>query len=362
MKKTENTKNNSKMVKNTKNLISVIFLSLVSLLALSTCIGLLLSNAAIRRQADASQSELDALETEGYYTTARANQLIDQADAKARKEEGDRLRDTFRGKLEEGDRIGAIRTLYPDEIITEYAGQYYFTPIDESLPLSPLTEEDFQLLEDGTVKYIGTDESLSVTKGIDVSRTQGDIDFYKVKSEGIDFVMIRVGLRGSVEGTILEDDYFKTNIKNAQKAGLEVGVYFYSQSIDADEAVEEAEYVLKQIKNYEITYPVALDLEQTNSSDARTSKLTKQIYSEIADAFCERVKEEGYTPMIMGGIRTFTEFLEPVSLEKYPVWVSYYGFPQYYPYDYRMWQFSRNGVIDGIEGEVNLDFCVIRKE
>ena len=358
MKKTDNPKNNSKMVKNTKNLISVIFLSLVSLLALSTCIGLLLNNAATRRQADASQSELDALESEGYYTTAQANQLIEKADAKARKEEGDRLRDSFREKINEGDRLGAIRTLYPDEIVTEYAGQYNFTAIDRSLPISPVSEEDFDVSYDGSIKYIGSADDLEVTRGIDVSRTQGSIDFYKVKADDIDFVMIRAGLRGSVEGNILEDDLFKTNIANALKADLQVGVYFYSQAVNAEEASEEADYVLDLIKNYEITYPVAIDLEQTTSSDSRTSKLNKMNYSEIAAEFCNKVSEAGYTPMIMGTVRTFVDFLEPESLETYPVWVSYYGYPQYYPYDFRMWQYSRTGKVDGVGTDVNLDISV----
>ena len=362
MKNTDNPKNNSKMVKSTKNLISVIFLSLVSLLALSTCIGLLLSNAATRRQADASQSELDALESEGYYTTAQANQLIEKADAKARKEEGDRIRDDFREKISEGDRLGAIRTLYPDEIVTEYAGQYTFTPIDRTLPISPVSEEDFELSNDGSLKYIGTADDLEVTRGIDISRTQGSIDFYKVKSDGIDFVMIRAGLRGSVEGKILEDDYFKTNISNALKAGLQVGVYFYSQAINAEEAAEEADYVLKLIENYDVTYPVAIDLEQTTSSDSRTSKLTRMNYSEISAAFCNKVSEAGYTPLIMGNIRTFIDFMESASLETYPIWVSYYGFPQYYPYDFRMWQYSRTGKVDGIASDVNLDMSVKLKD
>ena len=125
-----------------------------------------------------------------------------------------------------------------------------------------------------------------------------------------------------------------------------------------EEASEEADYVLDLIKNYEITYPVAIDLEQTTSSDSRTSKLNKMNYSEIAAEFCNKVSEAGYTPMIMGTVRTFVDFLEPESLETYPVWVSYYGYPQYYPYDFRMWQYSRTGKVDGVGTDVNLDISV----
>ena len=225
-----------------------------------------------------------------------------------------------------------------------------------------VSKEELELSDEGRIKYIGDSDDIKITRGIDISRTQGDIDFYKVKSEGIDFVMIRVGLRGSVEGRILEDDYFKTNVTDALKADLKVGVYFYSQAINTEEAVEEAEYVIKQIANYDITYPVAIDLEQTTSTDARTSKLTKKDYSAISAAFCDRISEEGYTPIIMGAIRTFIDFLEPESLGKYPIWVSYYDFPQYYPYEYRMWQYSRNGRVDGVNTDVNLNVYISKKE
>jgi GH25 family lysozyme M1 (1,4-beta-N-acetylmuramidase) len=358
MKNTDNPKNYSKMVKNTKILISVIFLSLVSVFSLSTCIALLLSNAATKRQADASQSELDALESEGYYTTAQAQQLMDQAVSEAMKQAGDELRNEFRSRLEAGDKLGAIRSIFPDEIVTEYAGQYFFKPIDPNVARNPFSPEDFVVGDDGSISYAGMDANILVTRGIDVSRSQGDIDFNKVKEAGIDFVMIRAGLRGSAEGQVLEDDYFKTNLAKAQKAGLEVGVYFYSQAIDTTEAAEEAQFVIDLLNGADITYPIAIDLEQISSSEARTSKLSPQLYSEIANAFCQKIDEAGYRPMIQGGIRTFSELLDIEDLQKYPVWIVYYGFPQYYPYEFGMWQYSKSGHIDGIEGDVSLDIYI----
>ena len=153
MKNTENPKHNSKMVKNTRNLISVIFLSLVCILALSTCIGLLLSNAATRRQADASQSELDVLESEGYYTKAQATQLIDKAEANARKEEGEAIRNAFKSKLIDGEKLEAVRELFPDDIVTEYGGQYFFTPVSDEINKSQIMPEEFSVSEDGRIDY-----------------------------------------------------------------------------------------------------------------------------------------------------------------------------------------------------------------
>ncbi|WP_197029551.1 glycoside hydrolase family 25 protein [Butyrivibrio sp. AE3004] len=349
------------MVKNTRNLISVIFLSLVSILALSTCIGLLLSNAATKRQADASRSELDVLENEGYYTKAQAKQLIERAESAARKEEGDIIRSQFREKLVEGDKLGAVRALYPDEIVTEYGGQYFFTPILEDIDNSSIFPDEMVLSDDGNIYYGGENSNIVLTRGIDISRSQGIIDFVKVKESGIDFVMIRVGLRGAAEGQILEDDLFKTNIRQAQKAGLDVGVYFYSQAINDKEAVEEADFVINLLEGYEITYPVAIELEQVNSADARTAKLTMSHYTQIAKAFCNEVENAGYSPMIAGNIRTFSELLDIRKIKTFPVWVSYYGFPQYYPYDYYMWQYSKTGKVDGIDGEVNMNLCIFAK-
>ena len=358
MKNTDNQKKYSKMVRNTKILISVIFLSLVSILSLSTCIALLLSNAATKRQAEASQSELDALESEGYYTKAQAQQLMDQAVSEAMKQAGDELRSKFREKLDEGDKLGAIRSIFPDDIVTEFAGQYSITPIDKNLDKNPIADEDMTIDGDGYLSYIGADESIEVTHGIDVSRTQGDIDFAKVKEDGIDFVMIRAGLRGTAEGQLLEDDFFKTNLKKAMKAELGIGVYFFSQAINTAEAEEEADYVIELLNGAEITYPVAIDLEQISTSDARTAKLSGTLYSEIADTFCRKISEAGYTPMLQGNIRTFMELLDKEELQNYPIWVVYYDFPQYYPYKYQMWQYSKNGIVDGIDGDVNLDICI----
>ncbi|WP_049945717.1 MULTISPECIES: glycoside hydrolase family 25 protein [unclassified Butyrivibrio] len=361
MKNTDNPKHNSKMVRNTKNLISVIFLSLVSILALSTCIGLLLSNAATRRQADASQNELDVLESEGYYTMAQASSLIEKAEANARRQEGDLLRNNFREKLVEGDRIGAIRTLFPDEIVTEYGGQYFFTPIAEDVNKSPVLPDEFTLLSDGKISYNGADESIRVTQGVDISKAQGAVEFDKVKESGVDFVMVKAGARNSSDGNLQEDDNLKSNLRNALKAELEVGVYFYSQAVNEAEAREEAQFVLDSIEGYDITYPIAIDIEQFNTTDVRTSKLSGRIYTEIVRGFCDTIKQAGYRPMILGNIRTFSELVDIHEASQYPIWISYFGYPQYFPYEYYMWQYNKNGDIDGIHGDVNLNICITTK-
>ena len=354
MKKNETKNHSSKMVRKTKDLISIIFLSLVSLLSLSICIGLLLDNAALRRQADASQSELYAIESNGYYTTAQAEQLVENAQTQAKEEAYDELRKVFKDLLNNKGSLTAIRQLFPEDLIIASEGEYHFYPIDKTIQMNHFEEGDFKEEENGMLSYTGPDSNLSIRDGVDISRYQGDVDFNKVQESGIDFVMLRAGLRGSAEGQILKDDYFEQNLKAASKAGLDIGVYFDSSAVNEDEAIEEADFMIDLIKNYEITYPIALKLVSSESEDARTVSLSREEYSKIARAFCKEVESKGYTSMIFGNLTSFTELLEKDILENYNIWIVFTGERQYYPYKFRMWEYTKIGSVDGINGGANL--------
>ena len=160
-------------------------------------------------------------------------------------------------------------------------------------------EYDMQNLssEDGLITY--DDANYSSLKGIDVSYYQKEIDWQKVKESGIDFVMIRLGYRGSEEGDLYTDSRFRDNLKGAKKAGLRVGVYFFSQAVNPEEAVEEAKYVIRRIRGKGIDFPVVFDMEPV-SADDRISELTTMEKTEIADAFCQIIELNGHEAMIYG--------------------------------------------------------------
>ena len=364
MKKTDNMNQGSRMVQKTKDLISIIFLSLVSLLSLTFCIGLLLTNASLRRQADATRSEIDAIESEGYYTTAQAEKLVANAKVQAKDEALDEIRENFRASINEKGSLYAIREMFPDNLIVASGGEYRFYPIDESIEKNKFSSDDFKLNEKGRLEYCGTDEDAVSYNGVAISRYQKEVDFEKVKASDIDFVMLRAGLRGTAEGALLEDDYFEKNMEAALEAGLDVGVYFESAAIDVEEAKEEAEFVLGLISDYDVTYPIAILTQPAESDDSRTAKLNPDDYSNIIDAFCEHVESNGYKSIIYGNVLSFTELVDKRELMGRNIWISYTGEKQYYPYRFDMWEYTKLGSVDGIDSSASLIICVtnLKKE
>ncbi|MBQ7774568.1 MAG: glycoside hydrolase family 25 protein [Lachnospiraceae bacterium] len=195
--------------------------------------------------------------------------------------------------------------------------------------------------------------------GVDVSKYQEYIDFNKVKKAGIDFCMIRVGARGYGTGQLVLDEYFAENISNASNAGLDVGVYFFSQAVTEEEAIEEANMVLEQIKDYEIAYPVAFDMEYIENDTARVEQLDKSQKTAVARAFLDTIKNAGYTPMIYGKKEWLIKKVDLVLLSDYDVWLAQYEDVPDYPYKFSMWQYSNKGTVDGISGKVDLNISFI---
>ena len=344
----------------TQSIISIIFLSLVALLALSFCIVLLLRNASLKREEEAVQSELDALNEEGYYTTTEAQVLIDAAKTEAEENGKESILDVMQSKLENGDSaISTIRSVFTDQLVVADNGRYYFFPITDEIEHHSFGAEDFTINDDGFIEYTGDDSSVVIYNGIDVSRFQGEIDWEQVADAGIDYAIIRVGLRGSTEGKLLEDDNFVYNIENAIANGIDVGVYFYSQAITDEEALEEAQFVLDLIEPYDLAYPVVLDVESADSTSARTNGLSQDQYTSIAKLFCETVEGAGYKAVIYGNVKSFTLLLNANELTSYDTWIAYYGTPLYYPYEFGMWQYSSSGTVAGIDGDVDLNISVV---
>lgn len=222
---------------------------------------------------------------------------------------------------------------------------------------APVTEVEEKVVEEpeepvvtafNDVVEAHKDENTEI--GIDVSRWQEEIDFKKVKDAGATFVMIRVGAQQGVEGEYTLDPYFKQNIENALANDLKVGVYFYSYADSAEEAKKQADWVLKQIKDYKLTLPVAFDWECYNNFNQMELSLFG--LNEVAETFLERVEEEGYDGMLYGS----KNYLDSIwKYHDYDVWLAHYTDETDYDSHYVMWQLCQDGQIDGINTAVDIN-------
>lgn len=210
----------------------------------------------------------------------------------------------------------------------------------------------------GKYRYMSDGKNISFI-GIDVSRYQKDIDFKRVKEQGIDFVMIRVGARGYKNGTLTMDEYFENNLNSALEAGLDVGVYFFSQAINAQEAEEEANIVLAAIAEKKITYPIAFDMEYIENDTSRIDTLTKEEKTLVTAAFVNKIKEAGYRPMIYGNKEWLLKRIDISQFTTSSFWLSQDDEYPDYPYKYDIWQYTTEGELYGIDGAVDMDICFV---
>lgn len=208
------------------------------------------------------------------------------------------------------------------------------------------------------IQYVG-DERYVIRKGVDVSRHQGAIDWERVKADGYEFAILRIGYREYGEkGNLHVDEMFHENIAGAQQAGLDVGVYIFSQALNEDETLEEAELVLENLKEYDLELPVVYDPERIRDDDARTDDMTGEQFTRNTVVFCEKMKEAGYQPMIYSNLVWEAFEFNMEDLKNYPIWYADYEPVPQTPYYFTFWQYSENGQVDGIDGivDVNVQF------
>lgn len=188
--------------------------------------------------------------------------------------------------------------------------------------------------------------------GIDISKHNGTVDWNAVKNAGVEFVILRCGYRGSASGVLVEDEKFRTNIKGATAAGLKVGIYFFSQAVNEMEAVEEASLTLSLIKGHKISYPVYIDVEAANG---RADGLSAAERTKVVRAFCETVRDSGYTAGVYSNKNWFAEKMDTGAFGNYRIWLAQYTESPTYTGRYEMWQYSSRGTIPGIKGDVDLN-------
>jgi GH25 family lysozyme M1 (1,4-beta-N-acetylmuramidase) len=253
-----------------------------------------------------------------------------------------------------GSPIKAIRDIFPENLIYYDENRYVFAPVLSEVAKHSLLPENFVKTDDGEIQYVNEGEVIS-HKGIDVSKYQGSIDWEKVKADGVEYAFIRLGIRGYVSGQIVLDEYFEENMRGANDSGVMAGVYFFTQAVTVDEAIEEAQFVIENLADYDVPYPIVFDVEMVDGANARANNLTQKERTDITIAFCDTIKEAGYTPMIYGNVKCFTKLLDMTRLEDYEKWYAFYDDYMYMPYNVSCWQYTEKGTVDGIKGKVDLN-------
>ena len=233
---------------------------------------------------------------------------------------------------------------------------------DISLLIKTEAEIDAEAEDSAEANTDGDDTEIRQTSGvsktgvlgIDVSKWQKEIDWDKVKNEGVDFAIIRCGYRGSVTGSLVEDPYFEQNIKGARAAGIKVGVYFFTQAVNEVEAVEEASMVISLVRDYELQYPVFIDTEGAGGN-GRADSLNVEERTAVCEAFCTTVKNAGLEAGVYASRNWYNNKLTAGTLESYAIWLAEYRSVPLYQGYYQMWQYTSKGKINGINGNVDLN-------
>lgn len=195
-------------------------------------------------------------------------------------------------------------------------------------------------------------------QGIDVSEHQGAIDWEEVRAAGFDFAFIRIGYRGYSVGEIFPDERARENLADAKAAGFDVGVYFYAQAISTEEALEEARWCLEFLDGEALDLPVVYDWEYVSPS-ARTGGVNRETLTECVKTFCAEIERSGYESMVYFNNHVSRDLLDLEAIAEYPFWLAQYRDQMDYPHRVDLWQYTEEGTVPGIEGDVDIDLMFI---
>ena len=309
-----------------------------------------------REEQSGENASVPVMGDEVMYSREEMQGLIADAVAAAKNEEAERVLEGIKVSLSAGTTtVETLRPFYPDDIVVVSGGRFHFVPIDRSLKQNQLQVENLNILENGEYQYL-TDGQVTSHKGIDVSSHQGKIDWEAVAADGVEFAIIRAAFRGYGTGKLVEDTEFERNIEGAIGAGIKVGVYVFSQAINADEIVEEAQLVLKKIEPYEITCPVVFDVEKVSGA-GRMNELSVQDRTDLTLLFLRTIENAGYKPMVYHNTEMGALMIDLSRLDEYDKWYASYSDQMFYPYEYKIWQYSDKGRVNGIDSDVDMNIC-----
>ena len=227
----------------------------------------------------------------------------------------------------------------------------------------PYTDYDFSNLKGKEILSYEDDKYYSMF-GIDVSAHQDKIDWQKVKEAGVEFAYIRLGYRGAEKGILKPDEEFERNYEEARKQGIKVGIYWYSQPLQSNEAIEEARHVLRVLNGRHLDLPIVYDLEETYLEDrpSRIAHLDPYQRTICAKDFMKVINNESdYSTMIYTNLYWAENYYNWYMLQGVDIWYAQYSSYPQFNQPIKMWQYSETGHIDGIDGYVDLDIMFIQK-
>jgi GH25 family lysozyme M1 (1,4-beta-N-acetylmuramidase) len=238
-------------------------------------------------------------------------------------------------------------------------GEHYQIEILPTVKKHEYSSDKF--VHDGN-KLTYEDDKYTSRLGVDVSRHQGKINWEKVKADGIEFAIIRIGYRGyGTAGNINLDERFYENIKGAQAVSLDVGVYFFSQAISEEEALAEANFVIEHLKGYELQLPVVYDPESILDAVARTDNVSGEQFTNNTIVFCDAIKNAGFEPMIYSNMLWEAFEFDLTHLDYLPIWYADYEKLPQTPYHFEYWQYTNTGKVNGIDGEMDMNIQIVKK-
>ena len=228
------------------------------------------------------------------------------------------------------------------------------------IPVNSYKLENFYV-DDGFMAYHDDEGNKLSHLGIDLSYHQENVNWDELAASGIEFVMLRCGYRGYSEGGLVKDEKFDEYAKACNDRDIPLGVYFFTQAVSVEEAEREAEFTLELIRDYKISYPVAIDTEYVSDKQARTNleEIDEDLRSKMCIAFCEKIKEAGYYPMVYASENWIRRELDFEALQDYDLWAPQYLEENDFMYDFTIWQYTEHGFIKGVDEQVDLDISMV---
>ena len=223
-----------------------------------------------------------------------------------------------------------------------------------TLPPSGLSAQCFGT-SDGYKTYIS--DTVTAKLGVDISSHQDWVDWTALAESPVDFVILRAGYRGYGDGSVNIDSKFAENIAAARNAGLGVGIYFFSQALTPEEAEEEARTVLSQLADYQIDYPIYYDWEPISDENARTATISATEITACAQRFCQTIEAAGYRAGVYFNLAMAQDFYHLTDLMDYEFWLAEYQDTPSYPFAFGMWQYTNEGSVPGVTGNVDMNLC-----